>query len=116
MTIDEALQLVADGGFPKDWDRRCGLCTNIARHAHCHIPHVERLVGQLAEDWEHFSGDRRFPVPSDIEFSREMLLRGGYSSAANKRYMMDSLTGLYSGKYGEMRRKLAGYLVGRLPK
>ena len=101
-SLDEALQLVADGGFPKDWNKYCGLCTNIARHAHCNIPYVEHVVGRLAEDWEHFSGDHRFPVPSDIE---------GFSSQADKRYQ--TCDSFYS---GEMRRKLAGYLVGRLPK
>lgn len=101
MTLDEALQLVADGGFPKDWSKYCGLCTNIARHAHCNITYV----GRLAEDWEHFSGDHRFPVPSDIE---------GFSSQADKRYQ--TCDSFYSGEYGEMRRKLAGYLAGRLPK
>lgn len=104
-SLDEALQLVADGGFPKDWDKCCGLCTNIARHAHCNIPYVEHVVGRLAEDWEYFSGDRRFPVPSDIE---------DFSSHANKRYL--TCDSFYSGEYGKMRRKLAGYLVGRLPK
>lgn len=110
MTIDEALQLVADGGFPKEWSKYCGLCTNIARHAHCNIPRVEHLVSRLAEDWEHFSGDHRFPVPSDIHFDDIE----DFSSHANKRYQ--TCDSFYSGEYGEMRRKLAGYLVGRLPK
>ena len=108
--LDEALQLVADGGFPKDWNKYCGLCTNIARHAHCNIPYVEHVVGRLAEDWEHFSGDHRFPVPSDIHFDDIE----DFSSHANKRYQ--TCDSFYSGEYGEMRRKLAGYLVGRLPK
>lgn len=110
MTLDEALQLIADGGFPKDWDKCCGLCTNIAKHARGYIPHVERIVGRIAEDWEHFSGDRRFPVPSDIHF--EVL--EGFSSQADKRYM--TCDSFYEGEYGTKRRALAGYLVGKLSK
>jgi len=60
------------------------------------------LVGGLAEDWEDFSGNKRFPVPSpDIRFSAYDAYQLGF-----KRWADD--------EYGASRRRLCAHLADKI--
>lgn len=63
-------------------------------------------VGNAFESWEHYSGNPSFPVP-DPE-------NPGDPKAAVLRYVASGADEMYAGPYGELRLKLAAYLLEAL--
>lgn len=61
---------------------------------------VSNYVQLNCKDWDHFSGDARFPIPSHIK---------GLSPSD----LFCSLEPRWSGEYGNLRRDLLDYLINK---
>lgn len=82
-----------------DWNS--GLCDYLTDHTgDIFTTQVHQWLSVIFEEWEHFSGDIKYPVKSvDSEIT-----------AAE--YYQDRL--LYQGEYGDLRFQLAEYVLSRL--
>jgi hypothetical protein len=75
-----------------------GICSNVYR-----LTGVEsREYDHLFKKWKHFSGSIMYPVPA-VEYS-------------NERYEYRLSNRMWSGKYGELRKKLCRHLIRELTK
>lgn len=90
-------------------DRSMGICGNVCRAIESQHPDADftTMCLKLARDhwtlWEHYSGDRNYPVPS--EEAR------GHHSAESRFYVRDDM---WTGAYGAKRWELVEYLIATI--
>lgn len=68
------------------------------------------VIGQLAENWKHYSGNCVYPVPDPS--TKELGTRESFQAARSIFYVMFDQQ--WTGPYGELRRKLLAHCVSEL--
>jgi hypothetical protein len=102
----EFFRALENGGSPRD--RTLGICAEYKSEFRSSMNVDLDAHGIDLTDWPHYSGEEYFPVPP----TDGRLTDTPSMSAAEKQFMRTC--DLWSGKQGDLRRDLCGWIADRL--